>query len=260
MKKLGTFLACLTFVLGLFVVNAHADYYSSWVEATTTHDHNEGETYALAQDNNLTVVLAHAEALAQGLSLEGWSYVSASAGILDNPRYANTLSTVTQSFKVTETGTASINFAWAGWLGLFGTSPTGTYSVGYSLNAEDDLYSGHFEDSGSIENYSDYIIVSDSDSLDYDFEESDLGNEFCVTFDLVTYANVDPISLSETEGLDMYSFFSMSGEDFGGFKITGFTGGLEVLGGSQVPLPGAFLLLGSGLLGLVGFARRRRTQ
>jgi len=67
--------------------------------------------------------------------------------------------------------------------------------VGYFLSAGDNLYSEYFEDSDSIENYSDYILVSGSDSLDYNFTEDDLGNEFLVTFSLETYADVDAVSL-----------------------------------------------------------------
>jgi len=120
MKKLGALLACLMLMLGLSVINAHAYHYSR-VEAWANSYYGSDESYVYLQDTYAPPYPLNyhtaAEARAQDLALEGGSVVAVYEEVLDSPRHASTLSTITQSFKVTEIGTASINFSWAGWAG-----------------------------------------------------------------------------------------------------------------------------------------------
>ncbi|MDY7000774.1 MAG: hypothetical protein SVS15_03210 [Thermodesulfobacteriota bacterium] len=261
MKKLATLLACLVLVLGLFVVKAHAvggDPYSSWVEAQTNYDADSGETYAYATDGDSSYT-AYGEAMVSYQDLGARSYIGL-AGDQGGGSYGRAYSSVIQQFQVTAAGAASINFGWDGYLGIYGTQPSwGVYEVYYSLSAVEDWGYDSFGYGDGIWSSLDYLNVSSSDSLDFIFSEGDIGSTFSVSYNLETVASVHYLGFPGGDGsLTLVSSFMDTGPT--SFAITGITGGLEALGGPQVPLPGAFLLLGSGLLGLIGFARKRRMK
>jgi hypothetical protein len=168
---------------------------------------------------------------------------------LDGGR-ARSLSMFSVPLRVTQTGTQSIEFTYSGLLQISSSSThvlpydLGAY-VGYSLAAYDDQHNKFRK--------IDYLNKADSVNVKKTFEfeyELEAGDEIQLLFLLRTFAKLKLYCYDPKDGavkdLMLLADFNNS------FDITG----LENL--VVVPIPGAILLMGPALLGLVAFRRRKR--
>ncbi|MET0026085.1 MAG: hypothetical protein ABW101_00490 [Candidatus Thiodiazotropha sp.] len=176
-------------------------------------------------------------------SHQGWSYI---------------FSDISKEFVVTAAGAASISFSWDGLLQVEGTSAFDNQYYQYAaanindwtlgVNADASWY--HEIDSVGSQS------VSETTTFDYLFTEQDIGSTFEIILDFSSQTGLSNGNLSFTDGevLDFLSSFNDS------LRITGISGGITQANGdplTSVPLPAAFWLFGSGLMGLLGFSKHR---
>jgi hypothetical protein len=150
-------------------------------------------------------------------------------------------------FEVTAAGTQSISVAWSGML-----QSAGDAYAWYNLKVGFNPWSGVYDLMNISEDTlaDDTVFVNDVTTFTFDFDPADVGSTQYLQVFLTTYAEM-PYGGGSTTGA--YADLSNT------FRVTGWSSGLESLDGATpaIPIPPAVWLFGSGLLGLVGVARRK---
>jgi hypothetical protein len=169
-------------------------------------------------------------------------------------------SELNKDFVVTSAGAASISFSLNGTLQVNADSTYDDQYFVYSSASIDDY--GTFGSNPMIDWYDELdnagtMPVSHTATFNYDFSEDDIGEEF--TIDLFLDLEVSPypfgqeIEIAEGDTIELLSAF------YDGFKIDGITGGIAPADGPApptVPVPPSLWLLGSALVGLIGFRHK----
>ena len=261
MKKLVMLLslaAALVFLAGAQAEAVILPPYTSWVEAYAGEASDSGETYAYVWEGYYNYL--EAEARADQWDIGGRSWIDLGMTYEADELYAETYSTFTQEFEVTAAGSGYIEFAYSGYLGMDGSEADMDIEVGYEVWVSDGYNGDYYGDDDSL-SYYDYLDVSGGDGFYYDFGEEDVGTTFDVTFDLLTWADVNYWESTEGyydalgEWVQEPGWAYLESDFYDSLILTDYQNVAPV--GGEVPLPGAALLLGSGLIGL-GALRRRK--
>jgi len=257
---LGTSVVLVFFLVLIFQSKlVRASSYNSW--CTAQHD------FSSLSDEGETSASISGDGFSADSNVDHWKLGSVIELYLDplSPSFSGYLaadSSITQKFVVTGTGQAHIYFTYDGELAVENTGSgtiDGMYALGFRIEGYDDISTnvlsvGEFLDNPGSKSY------NQQKNFYYNFTEADIGKIFEVNLELtaylssegeITYSDADDPVLGEGEANFRSDFYNTA-------KITFFDGPIALAPENNVPTPGAFWLLGSGLCGLAIIMRRKR--
>ena len=249
-------LASTAFVDGLYMLNGVEQYHENDTDYTNG---DPVHMVATSPSAGYGYVLEAAAAVNGGtaddgtpvapMSLKAYTELGAIENTTDQVQLRNQAYFIAE-FEILEAGTQSISLGWDGELYATGDAFS-QYSLKVGFNRFTGTYQYNFFDN-TVFAGTDQVFVDESHTLDFFIPESDIGRTYNLQIYLTTFAELE-FGGGTTSGA--YADF------YDSVNVTNWSGGLSSLDGltpaSLVPVPPAVWLFSSGLLGLVGVARRK---